>query len=537
MRLWTRTTRSARLGVGAALVAVALAVAACGSGGGSTASGGSGGASGTPKAGGSLTVLEPAGYSGDWPAGLDPASNINGAADQSQMDAIFGQLFELGAKGKVINSLASGYSYSNGAKTWTITLRHGVTFTDGTPFNAAAVVFNINRDLKSPCTCKPTWLATIFDSVSAPGPYTVQVNLKQPDGAFIDQIFDSTVQWIASPAAVKKLGPKQFAATPVGAGPFEVVSDTYSSVLTLKRNPHYWQKVLPYLDRLTFKTVSGDEAAYEAMLSGEGQVYEDMGTPSLLAQYRQHFTALSQPGTTAYDLQLNTAVPPFNNKQARLAMYYATNFGPILQHVFNGDGTPTQSFTGPGGICYQPKVPGYPGYNLAKAKQIVKQLGGLTVSMGTLGSPVNNSAMEALQAEWAQAGIKTAIHPYSLASLIQVFSSKKWQAMIQTAGAYDPAAGVGVGFRFLSSSPFSGVFDKHLDSLLLQAGGTVNLSQRCSLYHQAAAYIAQQADGPFYFVLNPVDAAAKNVHGAGLTTPLPTVVVVPTIPWESVWMG
>lgn len=537
MRLWTKTTRPARLGVCVALAAVALVAAACGSGGSSPGTAGSGGTSGTPKQGGSLTVLEPAGYSGDWPAGLDPASNINGAADQSQMDSIFGQLFELGAKGKIIDDLASGYSYSNGAKTWTINLRHGVTFTDGTPLDAAAVAWNINRDLKSTCTCKPTWLSTIFSSVTTPGPYTVQVSLKAPDGAFINQIFDSTVQWIASPAAVKKMGAKQFAAKPVGAGPFEVVSDTYSSVLELKRNPHYWQKGLPYLDQVTFKTVSGDQAAYEAMLSGAGQVYEDMGTPALLTQYRQHFTAISQPGTSAYDLQLNTAVPPFSNKQARLAMYYATNFAPILAHVFDGDGTVTQSFTGPGGICYEPKVPGYPAYNPAKAKQIVKQLGGMTISMGTLGTPVNNAAMEALQAEWAQAGIKTTIHPYSLASLIQVFSSKKWQAMIQTAGAYDPAAGVGVGFRFLSSSPFSGVFDKHLDSLLLQAGGTVNLSQRCSLYRQAAAYIAQQADGPFYFVLDPVDAAAKNVRGPGLTTPLPTVAVVPTIPWESVWMS
>src|SRR6476619_5418643 len=144
-----------RFCLGGTALLLGLVVAACG--GGSSTSGGNTPASSTaPKTGGSLTVLEGAGFAGDWPAGLDPATNINGAADQSYMDAVYGELFELGPKGKIINDLATGYSFSNDAKTITITLRQGVKFTDGTPFNADAVVWNIKRDLKSSCTCKPT---------------------------------------------------------------------------------------------------------------------------------------------------------------------------------------------------------------------------------------------------------------------------------------------------------------------------------------------------------------------------------------------
>ena len=189
------------------------------------------------------------------------------------MNAIYGELFELGPNGTIVPDLATGYSITNGGKTITLNIRQGVTFTDGTAFNAAAVMWNIQRDLKSSCTCKPTWPVT---SVTAPSPYTVQINLSLPDGALIDQIFDSTANWIASPTAVQKMGEKAFAVNPVGAGPFEVVSDTLSSALVLKKNPGYWQKGRPYLDNLTFKTVGGDEAAYEAMLAGEGQVYEGM---------------------------------------------------------------------------------------------------------------------------------------------------------------------------------------------------------------------------------------------------------------------
>jgi peptide/nickel transport system substrate-binding protein len=141
--------------LGGAALMLALTAAACG-GGGSSSSSTAAPASTALKTGGSLTVFEWNGYSGDWPAGLDPATNINGAATQSQMNAVFGSLFELGPNGTIIPDLATGYSFSNGGKTITLDIRQGVKFTDGTPFNAAAVAWNINRDLKSACTCKPT---------------------------------------------------------------------------------------------------------------------------------------------------------------------------------------------------------------------------------------------------------------------------------------------------------------------------------------------------------------------------------------------
>src|SRR3982074_2501275 len=148
-------------------IAVIVIAAACSSGGSSgstspSSSASSSSSSGTfsvsqPKTGGSITVLESKGYSGDWPDGLDPASNLDAIPNQDMMEAIYGQLFMLGPGGKIQPDLATGYTFSPDAKTVTITLRQGVKFTDGTPFNAAAVVWNIQRDLKSPCTCKQTW--------------------------------------------------------------------------------------------------------------------------------------------------------------------------------------------------------------------------------------------------------------------------------------------------------------------------------------------------------------------------------------------
>jgi len=114
----------------------------------------------------------------------------------------------------------------------------------------------------------------------------------------------------------------------------------------VKRNPTYWQANRPYLDGITFKTVGSDETALETMLTGDAQVYGGLGETALINQAQQHFQVLDQPGTSPYDLQLNTAVAPFNNPKARQAIYAATDFAPILQHIFGNRYPVVQGFTG-----------------------------------------------------------------------------------------------------------------------------------------------------------------------------------------------
>jgi peptide/nickel transport system substrate-binding protein len=376
----------------------------------------------------------------------------------------------------------------------------------------------------------------------ATGPYTVVVHQNIPNAAFINQLFDSIATWIASPAAIQKAGPEQaFAKAPVGAGPFTVASQSYSNETVVKKNPTYWDTGKPYLDQITFKTSGSDESALEAMLAGQAQIYGGLGETALIKEAEQHFQVLDQPGTSPYDLQLNTAIPPFNDPKARQAIYAATNFAPILAHVFGNRYPVVQGFTGPGGICYQQYVPGYQGYDPTLAKQLVQQsaLKNTTINLGTVSfSPVAVETTQALATEWNAVGIKTSLQSYVLNSLIQAFfknGGKWWQSMIQTAGAYDPAGGVGVAFRFSSFSPFSGVHDPKLDTMLNQAQGSLNMATRCKLYNQAQEYIAKNYYGPFYFSLNPTNVSAKGIVGPGLTSAVPAVAVTPTIPWEGVY--
>jgi peptide/nickel transport system substrate-binding protein len=510
-----------------------------------------------PKAGGTITVLEGDGYSGDWPYGFDPATDVTGSANQDFFDAVYGQLFDLGPGGKVEPDLATGYKISPNAETVTVTLRQGVKFSDGTPFNAQAVYFNWMRDL-GPLAVKagvesewdlartnpkvPT-SAPLKGDIQVTGPYTIVVHQDIPNGAFIDQLFDAIANWIASPTAVQKEGDTKFAQYPVGAGPFKVVSDTYNSQLVVKKNPDYYEKGHPYLNEIIFKSVSGDEAAYESLLSGQGQVYEDLSTTQILDEAEQNKSIQDEdnPGTSPYDLQLNTAAAPFNNVKARQAIYAATNFAPILDKVFGDKYPVTESFTGPGGICYEPTVPGYQGYDPTLAKKLIAESGlnKDTFTLGTISSsPVASDTTQALRTEWDALGMHVNIASYPLSGLIQAFEAnggKSWSAMIQTAGAQDPADGVGVDFRFSSLSPFSGVHDPSLDKLLNEAQGTTDLATRCTYYDQAAEYIAKNYDGPFYFTFEPANISVKGVVGPGLTSALPSASVVPVIPWQDVY--
>ena len=89
-----------------------------------------------------------------------------------------------------------------------------------------------------------------------------------------------------------------------------MVSDTVSSELVLKKNPHYWSPGEPYLDNLTFKSVASDEAALETMQAGGVDGYEGMQTPQLVSAFGKQFNVLDVPSTSPYVIQLNTGIAP-----------------------------------------------------------------------------------------------------------------------------------------------------------------------------------------------------------------------------------
>jgi peptide/nickel transport system substrate-binding protein len=486
------------------------------------------------KHGGSLTVLEVGAVGGEWATGLDPATSFTPATNMDIENSVLGSLFELvGPKGQLVPDLATGYQILDGGKTVNIFLRKGVKFSDGTPFNAAAVVFNWNRDFQLKANDLPNWPVASSNPFTVAGPYTAVIHFATPYTPVINTIHIHDVNWIVSPTALSKMGEQQFRLTPVGAGPFTIVSNTVNSQIVLKKNPLYWQKGLPYLDKLTIKSVASDESALEALQSGQAQAYVGMSTLQLLKSYQSSFTVTAQESADPLDVQFNTTKPPFNSMLAREAVYYATNAKLLDKRLFD-DLTPiVEGFTGPGGLFYQPHVPGYRTYDLAKAKALVKQLGGLSFTLLGASGGSQQTLDEALQTEWQAAGMKVNLQVSpDLTARIQTFLQNDWQASPGGDGSFDPAGGVGDWFWFLSTSPYTGVHDPALDALI-QKANQVPESQRGAVYKQIADYQSNHAYAVQLFPSFEFDIADRNVYAPCLTTVCPTSETAPEVWWQN----
>ncbi|MBO0693161.1 MAG: hypothetical protein J2P58_09720, partial [Acidimicrobiaceae bacterium] len=231
-------------------------------------------------------------------------------------------------------------------------------------------------------------------------------------------------------------------------------------------------------------------------------------------------------------LQLNTSIAPFNNIKAREAVYYALNPAQLNKVITGGVGKISQSGDGPGSLFPIPKVPGYRTFNLAKAKALVKQLGGL--SFHITGFAINPTVAEAEQAEFAQAGMNVKIDTVNLAQLVAAFDHNSWQITGGGAGGLDPAIGVGgMTWRVQSNAPFTGIHDKNLDKMIAQGASTTNYDTRLSIYKQIYKYMSDHALMPFLYAGPLWNISSIKAQGPGLSTPMYNNYL---IQWPDIWL-
>jgi peptide/nickel transport system substrate-binding protein len=466
-----------------------------------------------PKHGGTLTYLY---VGGTWP-GFDPT--IDPVANEYQeLNAILGQLFELGAHGTVVPDLATGYTISNKGLTYDIDIRHDVKFTDGSSFDAAAVAWNWNRDLaSSACTCQVTF-AAIKLPVTAIGKYTVQVNLSSLFSPLIPDILGSGLNWVESEQSFLAKGAATSRQDPIGAGPFEIVSNAASAKLVLTKNPHYWEKGHPYLDGITILSTSTDQADFSALVSGQAN-YTTFATTSLVQQ-AEHTSGLNVhkiPATFTEFVRYNENAPPFNNPIAREAILYATDPKALVDALYSGLYPVAENETAPGMLFYEKTVPGYDTYDLAKAQALVQQLGGLTVNLRTtFNTPGQIQETSALEAMWSAAGIKTNIIVEGIGTTIAVQMSGGWQA-IDAGFVCQPDPSSCLGINFASTGILTGVHDPTLDGLINQSVQYSSLTTRQRIYDKIYALLAKNADADFLYSTTGHIITASNVEGVDPT--------------------
>jgi peptide/nickel transport system substrate-binding protein len=411
--------------VGVAIVVVlAMAAAACGSSSKTTSATKTTTAAATevaaPSKGGSLTVGIPVETPGFNPSTdeWDDTGNLEGS---TMLEPLATAGADSGAKPWLATSWIANTTFTR----WVIKLRPGVTFQDGTPFNAAAVVQNMHTYLQSPFYTLT--ISSLFSDVSALDNLTVQVDLTQPWAAFPSSYLDSTSTYMMAPSmiAAGAAGSKH----PVGTGPFVFSSWVQNNALTVNRNPHYWggldgsgkvQQGTPYLDSITFRVITDDQTRSEALQSGDIDMLSTISAAtanSLAGSFNEvkdwdAGSVFVQPNTVA---TVNGKPNPMANIHARMALAYATDAKAITALAGKGLNLATSPF-GPNTPWGMPASQnGYVSYNLAQAKAQVAQYkaetGDTSLTITLMGLPNLDvvTALQALSAQWAKAGITTHI--------------------------------------------------------------------------------------------------------------------------------
>src|SRR5215471_503028 len=199
--------------------------------------------------------------------GLDPA-DLNDNASQSAARLMFEGLYNLDEHMKLQPQLAESYDATEDAKEFTFYLRKGITFHDGTPFNAAAVKFSFDRAGNPENHLKRQSLYVMIDHTDVVDDYTVKMVLKYPFGAFVNNIAHPGAL-IVSPKSVQEFG-KEVTRHPSGTGPYEFVSWS-ADTLKLKKNEHYRKPGLPKIDTITYRGVPENGARIAMLQAGEAQ--------------------------------------------------------------------------------------------------------------------------------------------------------------------------------------------------------------------------------------------------------------------------
>ncbi|MEU8178037.1 ABC transporter substrate-binding protein [Microbispora hainanensis] len=298
-------------------------------------------ASGSPVSGGSLTF----GYGGGI-ASFDPASQqYAGTSGGDEARAVYGTLTEYDTKaGKYAPSMAESISANDDFTEWTVVLRDGVKFTDGTPYDADAVLFNFDRMAKSGAGFSGLWTSVVKKAV-AKDAKTVVITLKQKWADF-PYLLSQAPGMIASPKAVKDEG-ESYQREPVGAGPFMLDKWTPGQNLVLKANPDYWDGK-PYLDSLTFQTITTGDQALKDALQARGIQGSLISTPAIVKDYIQPASGYSgyvRMTNTGSVLLINNGTPsrpdtPGKDINVREAIASAINPDVINQRAFGGNGFP-----------------------------------------------------------------------------------------------------------------------------------------------------------------------------------------------------
>ena len=382
---------------------------------GATSGGQDGTADGAPKRGGVLRVVHTS-----TPSRLDPHTATSGF-DHYVLYPMFDRLVHFDANMSPIPGLAESWE-SPDDRTLILHLREGVTFHDGTPLNAEAVIYNLNRGLTLPDSAVAVDIESI-ESMEAIDDLTVKLNLNRPDSALVLNLSDKAGMMV-SPTAAERLG-DDFQSAPVGAGPFKFVEYVPGESLKLEAYEDYYLEGLPYLDGMEFTILSDSRTAVNALLSGQADFDTTVDVPDIdRIESASGYQLVSTETLALNRCFLRLGEGPFSILEVRKALNFGVDRDALNMVINRGLGEPIYAPLPTSHWAYPTDQTPVYRYDPEHAKELLESAGypdGIDIDLIVVNSERDKAMVEAMQAQLEPAGIRLEVTVLDIAEASPAF--------------------------------------------------------------------------------------------------------------------
>lgn len=337
--------------------------------------------------------------------------NVDGTkAGHTTLDGLLGHMVETlvtkDDQGNIVPLLATDWEVSEDGTTWTFELREGVSFHDGVPFNAEAVVLNFGRMLNPDFSLTRGLFYSNIEEVEVVDEYTVAFHTAEPWGPLLSY-FSYPASGIISPS----LADQRDLDHTYGTGPFMLDSWSPGEETVLTRNDQYWGEE-PYLDSIIYREIPEDASRIALLETGEIDVALD--APSQLVQGlegNEAYEVISMPSEQSLTLDVVVKREPVDDVRVRRAILRAIDIDAIIEGVMFGDAVPLSAFPGctpqvTG--CYE--IPNYHQHDPEEAIQLLSDAGypdGFSAKLlyPSPRYPRHTEILTAIQAQLSEVGI------------------------------------------------------------------------------------------------------------------------------------
>lgn len=339
---------------------------------------------------------------------VDTSDTLSGGIQRLIMDGLFGFDDDMNQ----IPMLATEYTANENATEYVLKLREGISFTDGTPWNAEAAKANLDKLADPDRGLKRTsLLSSVIASVEVLGDYEVKVSLSQPFGAFIATLCHPACVMM-SPKILEQ-GDEACARTPVGTGQYKFVEWENGDHLTVELNKDWWgyKEGLAETDAgfksIRFNVAPENNSRVTALQSGQADFIWPVPTESYMTLAADsNLAVFNAEGIVVYYVTMNVQKKPFDDIRVRQALNYAIDKDAYIKVIMNNLGSKATSICGPA-------VAGYKGndpieYNPEKAKELLAEAGypdGFEIVQYYSSNTTNEQAAQFLQQQLEKVGV------------------------------------------------------------------------------------------------------------------------------------